>query len=263
MPILTLRTLWYYLWIAPHILQGIILFAMLRRGLHRQFPMFFLYTGFEMLQSGLLFAVSQYVSYFGSVYFQVYAVGLALSTALRFGVIHELFSHFFQRYPALSGAGRLLFRAMTVILLLVAVGLAVSAPGSVQDDSLTGSAYLSLNTMTFVADRAVSILQCGLLIALFLFSRYFALAWRSPVFGIALGMGAFASAELAMSAIRLCFHADPHDFDMPSMGAYHLCVLVWILYILRVEREPQFTLKALPKYDMEIWNQELQRLLQQ
>jgi hypothetical protein len=260
---LALRTIWYYLWIAPHILQGIILFAMLRRGLHRQFPMFFLYTGFEMLQSGLLLAVSQYVSYFGSVYFQVYAVGLALSTALRFGVIHELFSHFFQRYPALSGAGRLLFRSMTVILLLVAVGLALAAPGSVPDDSLAGPAYLSLNTMTFVADRAVMVLQCGLLIALFLFSQYFALAWRSPVFGIALGMGAFASAELTMSAIRLYFHADPHHFDMPSMGAYHLCVLVWILYILRVEREPQITLKELPKYDLEIWNQELQRLLQQ
>jgi hypothetical protein len=145
--------LWYYLWVAPHVLQGIILFAMVRRGLLRQFPMFFLYTGFEILQSALLLVVSHSVSYFGSVYFQVYAVGLALSTAIRFGVIYELFSHFFHRYPALSGAGRLLFRGATLVLLVIAVGLAVSAPGNVMDHALKDAAYASLKTTTFAADR--------------------------------------------------------------------------------------------------------------
>jgi hypothetical protein len=260
---LGLHFLWYYLWVAPHILQGIILFAMVRRGLHRQFPMFFLYTGFEILQSGLLLAVSQLVSYFGPVYFQVYAVGLALSTAIRFGVIHELFSNFFQRYPALSGAGKLLFRGATMVLLLVAVGLSVSAPGNVPDHVLKEAAYFSLRTTTFAADRAVSILQCGLLISLFFFSRYFALSWRSPAFGIALGLGTFASAELATTALRLYVPAHDNVFDLVAMGIYHLCVVVWVLYLVSAEREPQFTLKTLPKYDLEIWNRELQRLLQQ
>src|SRR5579872_4651332 len=128
---LTLRIIWYYFWVAPHILQTIILFAMVRRGLHRQFPMFFIYTGFEIVQSGLLMGVVHFVSYFGPVYFQVYAVGLAISTAIRFGVIHELFSSFFRRYPALGGIGKILFRMATVVLLAIAVGLAISAPGNV------------------------------------------------------------------------------------------------------------------------------------
>jgi hypothetical protein len=34
------------------------------------------------------------------------------------------------------------------------------------------------------------------------------------------------------------------------------------LYLVRVEREPRFTAKTLPKYDLEIWNRELERLLQ-
>lgn len=255
--------LWYYLWVAPHILQGIILFAMVRLGLRRQFPMFFLYTAFEILQSILLLAVSHYVSYFGTVYFQVFAVGLALSTAIRFGVIYELFGHFFQRYPALSATGRVLFRAATLVLLLLAVGLAVSAPGNAPDRALTDAPYLSLKTTTFAADRAVMVLQCGLLVALFLFSRYFVLSWRSRAFGIALGLGAFASAELAIMAMRLYIPGTDEAFDLPSMGIYHLCVLVWILYVARAEREPRVTVNTLPTCDLEIWNSELQRLLQQ
>jgi len=255
--------LWYYLWVAPHFLQGILLFAMFRRGLHRQFPMFFLYTWFEILQSVLLLAVCHFVSYFHTVYFQVYAVGLALSTAIRFGVIYELFGHFLQRYPALSGVGRMLLRSATLLLLVIAVGLAISAPGNVADRGLADAAYFSLKTTTLAADRAVMILQCGLLVSLFLFSRYFALSWRSTAFGIALGLGTFASAELAITAIRLYVPASDEAFDLVSMGIYHLCVLVWILYVVRVEREPRFTLKTMPKGDLEIWNRELQRLLQQ
>jgi hypothetical protein len=48
-----------------------------------------------------------------------------------------------------------------------------------------------------------------------------------------------------------------------TMATYNGCVLIWIFYLVAPEREPQMTVNALPKYDLEIWNQELQRLLQQ
>ena len=40
--------LWHYLWIAPHALQIIIAIVMLRRGLFREFPVFFTYTVFQI-----------------------------------------------------------------------------------------------------------------------------------------------------------------------------------------------------------------------
>jgi hypothetical protein len=250
-----LRLLWYCLWVVPHILQGIILFSMVRRKLHRQFPMFFLYTGFEILQFGVLFTISLSHLQFGGGYVQVYSVGLALSTAIRFGVIHELFSQFFRRYPAMDGAGRLLFRGAIIVLLLVAVGLAVSAPGN-------GSDFL-LNT-TYALDRTVSILQCGLLISLFLFSKYFVLSWRSHAFGVALGLGILACVELAASAIRLQLGAFGNTVvNLLIMTTYNCCVLIWMFYLMAPERKPRSPSNALPEYDLEIWNQELQRLLQQ
>jgi hypothetical protein len=255
--------LYYYLWIAPHVLEAVILFAMVRRGLHRQFPMFFLYISFEIAQCFCLLYVSQYISYFSGVYFQVYAVGLAISTAIRFAVIYELFCHFFRRYPAISGAGKLLFRAASVVLLLIALGLAISAPGNAPRASLNDATYVALKTTTFAADRAVSVLQGGLLISLFLFSRYFVLSWRSPAFGIALGMGTFAIAEFATTALRLYVPISNKVYDRAAMGIYHLCVLIWILYVVRPEPELRFELKNLPTYDLEIWNQELERILHQ
>ena len=253
-----LRLLWYCLWVTPHLLQGIIVCVMLRRKLHRQFPMFFLYSAFEILQFLVLFTISLSPIHFGQGYVRVYSVGLALSTAVRFGVIYELFVHFFRRYPALGGIGGLLVRGVTIVLLLVAIGLAVSAPGS--------STNFLLNT-TYALDRTVSVLQCGLLISLFLFSRYFALSWRSQAFGIALGLGIFASVELAASALWLHIGAFGNaPVNLITMATYNCCCVIWIIYLVAEDRKPQHPPKRvpkLPKYDLEIWNQELQRLLQQ
>ncbi len=244
----------YYLWVGPHVLLAVVLFAMVRRRLYRQFPMFFLYVAFEILQFVALFTISRSPVHFGVPYIQVYSVGLALSTAVRFGVIYELFSHFFRRYPALEGPGRFLFRGATIVLLLVSVGLAFSAPGKSTN---------FLHSVTYVLDRTVSVLQCGLLVSLFLFSRHFALSWRSYAFGIALGLGVFACVELATSAIRLYLG----DFgnravNLCNMAAYHCCVLIWIFYLVRPERVKSQVLNPLPKHNLDIWNQELEHLLQ-
>jgi hypothetical protein len=253
LPMTPLRMLWYYLWVAPHLLQGIVAYAMFRRGLQRQFPIFLLYTGFEMLQLAVLLAISLSPLHFGEGYFHVYSVGLALSTAIRFAVIRELFGHLFERYPVITGSGRLLLRGATVVLLLLALALAVSAPGNSME---------FLKHVTYALDRVVSILQAGLLVSLFLFSRYFALSWRSQAFGISLGLGILASVELAMSALRLYGLVSGTVFDFVIMASYHLCVLIWILYLALPERQARFTLNPLPEHNLDIWNRELERLLQ-
>jgi len=248
------QVLWYYLWLAPKLLQAAMLLVMVRRGLHRQFPMFFVYTAAQISQSAILFAISRSRVHFDGVYFSSYAVGLAVSTALRFCVIHEMFIQVAKRHRTLEVSARLMFRGAALLLLLIAVGLAISAPRSA-----TGLLW----TATFTLDQTASILQCGLLIGLFVFSRYFALSWRSQAFGIALGMGIFSSMELANAAARLFPVLGNTALDFLTMGIYHCCALVWLFYMLAPERSPKFAVMKLPSHDLEIWNQELQRLLQQ
>jgi hypothetical protein len=248
----TLQVLWYYLWIAPHVLQVVIASLMIRRGLHRRFPAFFVYTVFEILQLVALLAVSQLDR---GAYPTTYAGGLAISTAIRFCVIYELYVYFFRNYPALSASGRSLFRTATMTLLFVAVGLAVVAPSAGPDGPLRA---------TYTLDRTVSILQGGLLIVLFLFSKYFSLSWRTHAFGIALGLGIFACVELATSAIWLhvgALAAHRIMINMLTMAVYQCCVVVWLFYLARAEMAPKRVPEVLPAQDLEIWNQELQRLL--
>jgi hypothetical protein len=249
-----LRLLYYYLWIVPHVLQVIILVVMIRRKLYRQFPIFLLYTGFELSQFGVLFVLERSRSLSADEYYNVFSLGVAISAALRFGVIYQIFIRVFRNYTALSELGRVLFRWATVVLLLVAVALAAATQGSGAAGSL---AVLS------ILDRTVSILQCGLLMFLFLFSRYFALSWRNYAFGIALGFGIFASVELVTSAIRSQVGLSGADLlDTLVMATYHCCVLIWVFYLVVPERSLSYAPKKLPEHDLEVWNQELQRLLQ-
>jgi hypothetical protein len=243
----------YYLWIAPKLLLIILLWGMVYRGLHRQFPMFFSYAALQVIQSGILLAISRHFG-FHEQYHRAYSVTIAMSASARFCVIHELFSHFFHEYPLLVGPGRVVLRGATIALLLVAVGLAVLAPGN--------SADFLLNA-TYALDRTVSVLQCGLMISLFVFSRYFALSWRSPAVGIALGLGILASVALATSTIRLHLGVfGNHALNFFTMATYHCCVLIWMFYLMAPARERRHTSMTLPQSDLHIWNQELERLLQ-
>jgi hypothetical protein len=250
-----LQPLFYYLWVAPHVLQAIVLLLMLRRKLHKQFPMFLLYTAFELFQFIVLFTVGRSGSFSAEQYRSMFSLGSAISTGLRFAIIYEIFTHVFRSYPRLSGLGRVLSRWATVALLLFGVALAAATHGN--------GAYSSVVLLS-VLDRTISILQCGLLMLLFLVSRHFALSWRNYAFGLALGFGVFASVELATSAIRSQIGSSRADFiDLVVMAAYHCCVLIWIFYLVAPERITYRTPNKLPEDDLGVWNEELQRLLQQ
>jgi uncharacterized protein (DUF2062 family) len=250
---MTLRVLfWDYLLIAPRLLLVLVFLALLRHRRYRQFPMFFAYVVSDFVQAAVL--LPMIFSHFtrSVIYATAYYSGLVLSTALRFGIIHEIFAHMFRNYAVLHRLGKPLFRWVTVGLLLV--GLAVAAHQGRHD-------AWPLISIVHVLDLAASILQCGLLFGLFFFSSYLGLSWRSYVFGIALGLGAFASANLVAAAIRSqtgFLHTTLLNYF--TMGTYQVCVLVWVFYLLAPERVTQYTMKTLPENDLEVWNQELQRL---
>ena len=159
----------------------------------------------------------------------------------------------FRNYAAFGRFGKPLFRWATVWLLLTGLALAAYSGG-----------YDPRQLMLIVhpLDRAANILQCGLLIGLFLFSSYLGLSWRSYLFGIALGMGCVASSSLVISAIRSQTGATYTVLlNYITLAAYHGCVLIWVLYLWAPERASQYNLKALPENDVESWNHELQHLL--
>ena len=63
--------LWHYLWIAPHALQLIMAIIMIRRGLLREFPVFFTYTLFQAVEGGTLFTLDHIPSVTAHLYWSV------------------------------------------------------------------------------------------------------------------------------------------------------------------------------------------------
>ena len=78
-----------------------------------------------------------------------------------------------------------------------------------------------------------------------------------------MGLGTYASVQMATSAVLLYVGSTTNRLpNFITMAAYHCCVLIWLWYLIVPERKPKYPSKALPEYDLEIWNQELQRMLQ-
>lgn len=244
----------YYLWIAPHVLQVLLLAIMWRRGLLRVYPTFAAYTLISVVQTALLLYVSRLDPELTHSYIPFYLMGMAVSTALRFGIIAEIMADLFREYLVVVGPGKWILRGTAGVLILAAAALAAGQPGNLSN---------SLQSLSLVLDRAASILQVGLLLVLLMFSRYLGVAWRNQSFGIAIGLGVFASTELAVSAVRLYYRAPfAHFFDLITMAVYHGCVLVWIGYMLIPETVTSPPARKPPDHNLEAWNEELERMLQ-
>jgi len=244
-----------YLMIAPHLLLGGVLALLWSKKLYLQFPLFFAYTVAELIQFLVLFSMLRISTVSATQYGVAYAIGLGVSTALRFGVIHEVFASVFRNYEVLRAYGKPVFRWVTAGLLAFGLGVAVYSGGPGFDRR---------TAVLFLLDRTASIAQCGLLVALLLFASYLGLSLRSHVFGIALGLGLFSSVELATAAIRTHLgFTGATIVNYLTMATYHACVLIWLLYLWLPERSPQYAVRSVPEHDLEAWNKELQRLIQQ
>lgn len=245
--------LWHYLWLGPHAFQLVICAVMLRRKLHRDFPVFFTYILYEAIQGVLLFILDHGASVSAAQYWQAYWLGNTGSIILRFGMIWEIFSHVFEFYPALWEFGKRIFRWAALALVLAGIAVAAYYPAPEGPRLVSG---------VWAIDRTISIIQCGLLLFLFLFSSYFGLSWRSYVFGIAMGLGLYSSQQLVVSSMWMQNGAySPNDsFRFSTMGTYHICVLIWLFYVL--SKEPaRRRVDQIPHNDLEIWDRELSRLL--
>ena len=240
-------------WISPHVLLGVLVVILCKRRLYRQFPCFFAYVLYEIAQFLLLFSLGSAPRVTEEQYRYAYSATLLLSIALRFGVIEEASRDFFRESQFLKVAARRSLQCVTGLLLVMGVLLAVYAPGNNSVRWYAG---------VFVVNRGAAMVQSGLLLALLLFSRFLGLSWRRPAFGIALGLGALTSADLAMFALRAAFTsgAAVEVLDLLITGAYLVCVSIWIGYLLAPELEP-VTLTVVPDNEVETWNRELQQLL--
>ncbi len=206
-----------YLWCAQPVLQSAVAAVLWRRKLHKQFPVFFSY-----LLVQVAFFLVTYPLFGRSVfwYFWLFWFGQVLNAILGFKVIHEIFLDVFRPYRALQDLGTPVFKWAGAVMLLVSVVVAAS-------NSFSQSPLIhAVTTM----QRSVRTVQFGLILFMVIFSRFLGVSRRQLSFGIALGFGSFAGAELMLLAVYSGKFIGHNHFNFLNMLCYDLSVLTWLVY---------------------------------
>lgn len=211
------------LWFAHPVLQLVLVGVILWRKLHRSFPVFFSYVAFQIAVFAVTFSLRN--PRFYTAFYYTYWGTNAISVALGFCVIHEIFQDVFGPYHTLRDLGTVLFKWAALVMLLVAGVVAASTATATEDPICTAIMTLA---------RSVRVVQCGLVLFLLVFSRYLGTSWRQKSFGIALGFGVFAGVELSLVAISAStgdvFYQALSSFI--NMVAYNASILIWTGYML-------------------------------
>jgi hypothetical protein len=205
------------LWCAQPILQSVVAAVLWRRKIHKQFPVFFSF----LIAQLIIFAVT--FPLFGrseTWYFWAFWIGEAVNAILGFKVIHEIFLDVFRPYHALKDLGTPVFRWAGVVMLLVSVVVAAS-------NSFTK--YPIIHAVTTL-EGSVRTVQVGLILFLVIFSRFLGVSRRQVSFGIALGFGLFAGAELILLAMYSGKFVGHGNFNLLNMLSYDVSTLIWLAY---------------------------------
>jgi hypothetical protein len=243
--------LWHYLWLGPQVLQIVLAVFLWHRGLHRRFPAFVTYLVFEAAEAITLYGMDVLPQVSGRTWWLTFCVGLVIEGFIRLAVIGELFLHLLRDRPAIAKVGSRLISVMGAVLVLLAASAATFAPLDRQQFAIGYRAHILQQTLYLI--------ECGLIVFLFLFAAYFRLTWDKATLGIGLGRGISSAVHLATWAV-MANGVLPHKFL--DFAPYHLCVLIWFYYLLVPQKKATTSAVSLPENSLATWNRELERLLQ-
>jgi len=232
-------------------LQSSVAVAMWRRQLYHQFRFFFLYCVAIAVQD---LVNTVYIESQGPLlgYIYLYYFVQALTLALSFAVIYDVFIDVLKPYDALKRVGKQLFLWSLLGCVLGAVLFVRISPG--QERAL-------LFRSIYVTERSLRIVQVGVLTLLFTLSRSLGLRWRAYSFGIALGYGLYASVDLVVSALKLKFGGLGFlPLSEISSIAFVTASAIWMCYFLQAEAVAQ-PVRVIPYNDIAKWNEKLEELL--
>jgi hypothetical protein len=249
--------LWDYLWVGPNLLFLAVGLLIWKRGLAAQIPAFLAFAILGSLGDlAVFFAdIAPFVS--PQDFWRVEWVNLLLESVLKFLVIGEVLSKLLTPYPSIGRLGRNLVSGIGGVLVLLA--------GMIAGFARTDNPYRLISGF-HVLEQTIFVIELGLIVFLFLFAAYFHLSWDRLSFGILLGLSISACEHLATWAVIANASPSEHTrtlFGFLGMATYHLCVLVWLYYVLTPERVVTKSVVPLPENNLAVWNRELERLLQQ
>lgn len=249
--------LWNYLWVAPNVYLLALGVLMWRRGLSKRVPCL---VAFALVSPtlDLIRFVLDVAPWVPPYQYYIFAwVELIMEALLKCLLIGEAFSQVLQSYPSLARLGKRLITGVGAVLVL----LAALAAAFSQDPN-----HVSVSAPLHVMVQTVTIIEFGLIVFVFLFVALFKLTWDRLSFGILMGLGLASCVYLGAWAVSANTNLSIHGrtlLDFLDFAAFHFYVLLWYYYVLVPGKEAARVEPLVPAHNLELWNRELERLLQQ
>lgn len=235
--------------LAPILPDLVILFLLFRRKLAKELFWFASYLFFCVLFLPVLFAV--YETGDPDRYFYASWLYNGLTLILAFMVILEVYRNVLLGYPAIQRL-TVVF-VVTIGLLLVGVGIYVGKLGSPNS--------IATVEIMLVIERSVRIIQIGLIVSLFAFVSLMGLNWKNYIFGIALGCGLYAAANMAVTAVAVEVLRTAYVMVVVDQFAYLGMLAIWVIYVRQPEPARQILFPPSARQDLERWNNALTDVL--
>jgi len=249
--------LWHYLWIAPNALLLVLAVLMWRRRLHKQFPFFLIFAVVAAMVQLTLYVADIVPSVSAETWWRFFWAGSLIEAVVKFALIGEIFGCVFGQYPSVSRLGKRLIGGVGIVLVLIATIAAAYTPIDNPHHAVISRAH--------ILDQTIYLVECGVLLSIFLFASHFRLSWNYRALGITLGLGISACVHLADWAVTSsgALFDRRYLLDFLNMAAYHVCVLIWFYYLLVPQNVATTSVVSLPENSLAIWNRELERLIHQ
>lgn len=241
--------------LAPIVPSLWMLLVLLRRKLFSEVPWFCIYLGYLAFGSGLLFGIYQAGGHHPSLtdkwnYFYSAWIFAGGAEVISLMVILDCIRSLLANLNSLRRVAVLVLLSVTIGLLLFCIFCT-----SLGLDETEPLMRLMLSLV-----RSVRIIQVGLIVTLFALSSYFGLSWKNYLFGIALGFGLYASADLACVAYVAEFGAEmAWRVTIIDQVSFFATLVIWMGYIRSAE--PWVCFSVPENHELERWDALLARLL--
>ena len=245
----------FYLWLAPVALLASCLIVFVRRGFHKQFPMFFTYLAVEFAHSCALIAVISLLPqspHSLALYRWGLVVGTGMTAILSCGALYELATRLILSHASLRRILRPLPRWSAAVLVLLAAFLSAL---------LSSRGLDKVMTVFQSVDFSTNLVKVGLLLTLVFFGRVLGISWGGLPEGIVLGFGVSAAVELGAAPLLSALGPEHYvAVDVIRMSGFHIAVLLWLVYALRPKKPPEQLGSNLTVAELESLSKALRRI---
>jgi hypothetical protein len=214
------------IWATGPLLELFCVYLLYRRKMLQQFKFFASFLVFLVLKDFLLFLCYRYSSPQSWTYFSAYWVGTALDDMFKIVVLYEVFCAAFKPFVGLQDLAKVVFKWAAGSILFIGLMVFMSSP------TASGARYHWVTTVVFDFERIVCVMECALLMFLFLGSQHLAISKRNRVFGFALGFGFEAFFQLMVYSALLNAHISKMAIykELVPLVSF-ISVVLWTVYL--------------------------------